>query len=72
MTIKQAKIPRSVEIIKSQLHDLAEVMASVDYDKIVKSDTATQFFLESMQSHEDELKEELKAAEWMKKNFDIE
>jgi hypothetical protein len=71
MIDNKAKKTRSIDIIKSQLNDLAEVIASVNNDNIVKLDPATQFFLESMRAHEDDLKEELKAPEWIKKNCDI-
>jgi hypothetical protein len=66
----QNEIPRSVEIIKKQLADLAKVKAISDYNANI--DFASRIFLDSMNSHEQDLIEELKAAELLETKSDIE
>jgi hypothetical protein len=68
--IYDMKLPRSVEIIQQQLADLAEVKATINYDS--EFDSAFTAMLASMNVHEQELKEELKAAEYLKSQADIE
>jgi hypothetical protein len=57
----QRQIPRSVEIIKEQLAELADVTASVNIEAPV--DFATKITLDSLSLHKEDLLEELKAAE---------
>ncbi|MDR1873279.1 MAG: hypothetical protein LBS60_15385 [Deltaproteobacteria bacterium] len=70
MSIFPNQIPRSVDIIKKQLADLAKVIAVSDHN--YRPDFASELFLASIDAHEVELKEELKAAEWLEKNCDVE
>jgi hypothetical protein len=62
--------PRSADVVKRQLADLAEVLAS--YDHSAKPDFASQVSLSSLRDHEAKLLEELKAAEWLEKSYDME
>jgi hypothetical protein len=57
--------PRSVAIIKAQLADLAKAIASTE--RSFRPDDSSKLFLDSIDAHEAELKEELKAAEWLEK-----
>jgi hypothetical protein len=66
----EKKLPRSVEIIKRQIADLAKVKASSEHD--YKVDFASSLFFDVMDSHEEGLKEELKAAEWLESQSDVE
>jgi hypothetical protein len=67
---KISQIPRDVETIKKQLDDLAKVKATSDCN--LRVDFASSLFLDSMDAHEKELKEELKAAEWLQTKLDLE
>lgn len=62
--------PRSVEIIENQLRELCEVKKSINYD--VEFDFATQLLVDSIDAHENDLKEELKAAKWLDLQYDME
>jgi hypothetical protein len=62
--------PRSAEIIKEQLADLAEVQGSVNTE--IPIDFATQLSIDSLALHEADLREELKAAEWLTTKGDVE
>jgi hypothetical protein len=64
------KMPRSVLIIKKQLADLTEVKASANYD--VEFDSATKAEFAFLEVNENELIEELKAAEWLENQSDME
>ncbi|MDR1488072.1 MAG: hypothetical protein LBT62_08810 [Deltaproteobacteria bacterium] len=55
------QMPRSALIIKQQLAELAEVRASANYE--VEFDSATKAELDFLNVHENELIEELKAAQ---------
>jgi hypothetical protein len=62
-------IPRSAEIIKRQLADLDSVIESADRKC---NDLSSNIFLDSIDSHKQELLEELKASEWLETHVDIE
>jgi hypothetical protein len=64
------QIPRSALIIKRQLAELAEVRDSANYKVVFDSATKAEF--DFLDVHENELKEELKAAEWLETKSDIE
>jgi hypothetical protein len=64
------QMPRPVYVIKEQLDDLAQILANGDYDPLY--DQATLAVFESIQFQENELKEELKAAEWLESQSDVE
>jgi hypothetical protein len=62
-------MPRSVDIIKEQLADL-EKLISAPEDKNI--DFPTRTFFDSLDYHKQELLEELKAAEWLENQADME
>jgi hypothetical protein len=66
----QIQMPRSVGIIKEQLADLSKVINS--YDHNLSKDFVSKLFLDSIEAHEAELKEELEAAQWLEKPYDME
>ena len=57
----QLSIPRAAALIKEQLADLEKVKSSINYNE--PFDISMKFSLESLKRHEEELREELMAAE---------
>jgi hypothetical protein len=68
--ISQPQEPRSVEFLKKQLEKLAKVQGSVNTE--VPLDFGTKLTLNSLARHEADLREELKAAEWLEAPGDME
>ncbi|MDR2199486.1 MAG: hypothetical protein LBR53_08550 [Deltaproteobacteria bacterium] len=64
------QMPRPIEKINERLDELAKLINS-DVFK-ASCDAATKADLMSSQFQHEELLEELKAAEWLKKQYDIE
>jgi hypothetical protein len=67
---ESTQMPRDVKIIKNFLAELAKAKAVTD--QYPRTDLATKMFLESMDAHEERLKEELKAALWLEAQSDLE
>jgi hypothetical protein len=63
-------MPRSVEIIKEQIEDLDDILSSVNYE--IEFDSPTKAFINSMKYQRTRLDDELKAAEWLETQSDIE
>ncbi|MDR1167251.1 MAG: hypothetical protein LBO66_15540 [Deltaproteobacteria bacterium] len=67
---RQQRTPRSVDIIKEQLGDLEAVKASLNTE--VEIDLATSMTMDSLALHEEDLREELAAAEFVATQCDME
>ena len=67
---EQLSRPRAATIIKEQLSDLEKVKSSINYN--VPFDAAMKSSLDSLKRQEDELREELRAAELFESKSDLE
>ncbi|MDR1013220.1 MAG: hypothetical protein LBL38_03025 [Lactobacillales bacterium] len=64
------QMPRPIELIKEHLEDLAALEAIGNFD--IPNDPATCAAYKSLKFQEEEVKEELKAAEWLESQSDVE
>ncbi|MDR1050061.1 MAG: hypothetical protein LBP95_03085 [Deltaproteobacteria bacterium] len=64
------QMPRPIELIKEHLEDLAALEAIGNFD--ILNDPATCAAYKSLKFQEEEVKEELKAAEWLESQSDVE